>query len=322
MRQHIRHILATGITAVMALASTGAVAQADKFPSKPMNLIVPWGPGGGADIMGRLAARWIESDLKTTVVVNNLPGATGSIGLRKMVSEPADGHTIGVLTGDTLTMAALPGSPFKLGETRTLGIMIRQASGLFAKFDGPYKSWDDVVAAAKAKPGTISVAITGANSPDELTIKYLETKGIRMITVPYTKPGERYVSVLGGHVDLLYEQAGDVRPHIDSKAMRPVLFFAPKRLAEPFADVPVSADYGYDVLLPQTRSILAHAKTDPKRLEALSASLARWAATPEFAKYLKEQYAEPDSFVPMANAQKFLEAEIQSFQKINGIVNK
>jgi tripartite-type tricarboxylate transporter receptor subunit TctC len=322
MRQHIRHILACGITAVMAVVSTGAVAQAEKFPSKPMNLIVPWGPGGGADIMGRLAARWIESDLKTTVVVNNLPGATGSIGLRKMVSEPADGHTIGVLTGDTLTMAALPGSPFKLGETRTLGIMIRQASGLFAKFDGPYKSWDDVVAAAKAKPGTISVAITGANSPDELTIKYLETKGIRMITVPYTKPGERYVSVLGGHVDLLYEQAGDVRSHIDSKAMRPVLFFAPKRLAEPFADVPVSADYGYDVLLPQTRSILAHAKTDPRRLEALSASLARWAATPEFAKYLKDQYAEPDSFVPMANAQNFLEAEIQSFQKINGIVNK
>lgn len=320
MKQPISIVLTKWLLVVIGCLGLSAQAQPEKFSSKPLQLIVPWGPGGGADIMGRLAARWLETDLKSTVVVQNMPGATGSIGLRKMVAEGADGLTIGVLTGDTLTMAAYPESQFKLNETTTLGVMIRQASGLFAKFDGPFKSWDDVIAASKAKPGSINVAITGSNSPDELTIKYLETKGIQMVTVPFTKPGERYVAVLGGHVELLYEQAGDIKAHIDNKSLRPLIFFAPKRLAEPFSQVPVSADYGYEVLLPQTRSIIANAKGDPKRLQAISASLARWAASPEFTKYLKDQYAEPDSFVAMKDAQKFLEGEVQSFQKINRIV--
>jgi len=84
--------------------------------------------------------------------------------------------------------------------------VIRQPSGLFARTDGPYKAWSDVVAAAQGNPGGVTVAITGPNSPDEATVNYLAGKGIRMTNVPYARPGERYTAVLGKHVDLLYEQ--------------------------------------------------------------------------------------------------------------------
>jgi len=314
LRKNFSSAICAALCASVA-GATPAVGQ-ERFPSRPVEVVVPWGPGGGADILGRFVAKWMESDLQGWFPVINLPGATGSIGLQKMVASGNDAHAIGVLTGDTLTMAALPDSPFKFGEIVALGVMIRQPSGLFAKGDGRFKSWSDVVAADKAKPGSITVAITGANSPDEATVNYLAGKGISLISVPFARPGERYTSVLGGHVDLLYEQAGDIKGNLDSKAMRPLIFFATQRLAAPFADVPVSAELGYEVLLPQMRAIVAKAGTDPRRLEVLAASLGRYAATPEFAAYLRDQYAQPDSYIPMKDAQRFLEGEIAAFQKV------
>ena len=107
-----------------------------------------------------------------------------------------------------------------------------------------------------------------------------------------------------------------MKGHLDSKSMRPLIFFASQRLTAPFADVPVSAELGYDILLPQMRAIVAKAGADPRRLEALSASIGRFAASPEFAVYLRDQYAQPDSYIPMRGAQRFLEGEISAFQKV------
>ncbi len=305
-----------GVLAVACASVTAPATAQDRFPSKPVEVVVPWGPGGGADILGRFVAKWLEADLKGSFPVINQPGATGTIGLQRMVANGGDAHAIAVLTGDTLTMAAFPNSPFKLNDVVALGVMIRQPSGLFAKGDGRFQSWADVVAADKAKPGSISVAITGPNSPDETTVNYLASKGIKLVSVPFSRPAERYTSVLGGHVELLYEQAGDVKGHLDSKAMRPLIFFATQRLGAPFADVPVSAELGYDILLPQMRAIVAKAGADPRRLEALATSLGRYAATPEFANYLRDQYALPDSYIPIRDAQRFLEGEISAFQTL------
>jgi tripartite-type tricarboxylate transporter receptor subunit TctC len=266
--------------------------------------------------MGRLAARWLESDLKTNVVVQNAPGATGSIGLNKMIRDGSTGYSIGVMTGDTLSLGAFPKSPFNFSDVTPLAVLIRQPSGLFINFDSPIKSWDDLVAAAKRKPNSINVAITGPNSPDESTVNYLGTKGVNLVSIPYPKPAERYIAVLGNQVELLYEQAGDIRGHLEAKKLRPLIFFATKRLPPPFADVPVSSDYGYDILLPQTRSIVAKKGVDPKTLEILANSLNKFSTTPEFSNYLREQYALPDSFIPMAEANAFLENELAIFKKL------
>lgn len=292
-----------------------AYAQ-EVYPAGPIELIVPWGPGGGADIMGRMAARWLESDLKTNVTVQNVPGATGSIGLNKMIQNGAKGYSIGVMTGDTLSLDAFPKSTFTYNDVIPLAVLIRQPSGLFINYDSPIKSWDDLVAAAKLKPNSINVAITGPNSPDESTVNYLGTKGINLVSIPYPKPSERYVAVLGNQVELLYEQAGDIKGHLEAKKLRPLIFFASKRLPPPFADIPVSSDYGYDILLPQTRSIVAKKGVDPKKLLVLANSLNKLSTTTEFITYLKEQYAIPDSYIPMTEANTFLENELMIFKKL------
>lgn len=313
----MRALLTAFVMASMLLAPGGAQSQ-ERFPTKPLEMIVPWGPGGGADILGRLVAKWMEADLKATVPVINMPGATGAIGVGRMVQNGADAHSIAVMTGDTLALATGSESTFKFQDVVALGVMIRQPSGFFARVDGPYKTWNDVIAAAKANPGKISVAITGPGSPDEATVAHVSAKGVPLTSVGYTRPGERYTAVLGGHVDLLYEQAGDVKGYLESKQLRPLIFFATQRAAAPFADVPASTEFGYEILLPQVRAIIAKAGIDPRRLAALSASLDRYAQTPEFAKYLSDQYALPDSYVAQKDAQKFLDGELAAMRKFMG----
>ena len=310
--------LLTALTIAASLLAPGGAQAQERFPAKPIELIVPWGPGGGADILGRLVAKWMEADLKATVPVINMPGATGAIGVNRMVQNGADAHSIAVMTGDTLALATAADSAFKFQDVVPLGVMIRQPSGFFARVDGPYKTWNDVIAAAKANPGKISVAITGPGSPDEATVAHVGAKGVPLTSVGYTRPGERYTAVLGGHVDLLYEQAGDVKGYLESRQLRPLIFFATQRVAAPFADVPASTEFGYEILLPQVRAIVARAGIDPRRLAALSASLDRYAQTPEFAKYLSDQYALPDSYVAQKDAQKFLDGELAAMRKFMG----
>jgi tripartite-type tricarboxylate transporter receptor subunit TctC len=305
----IKIATASCLISLVACAASLAHAQ-ERYPSKPIEMIVPWGPGSGADILGRLVAKWLEADLKVPVPVINTPGATGAIGMTRLVSSGADAHSVAILTSDTLALAAPADPQVKLGDITALGVMIRQSSGIFARTDGPYKTWADVVAAANANPGKITVAMTGPGSADDATIAQLARKGVQLSGVGYSKFAERYTSVLGGHVDLLYEQAGDVKGHLDGKALRPLLFFAPQRLPAPFADVPVSAELNYEVLLPQVRTIVARSTADPKRLATLAASLDRFARTPEFIAYLREQYALPDSYLAKTEAQKFLESEL------------
>jgi tripartite-type tricarboxylate transporter receptor subunit TctC len=290
------------------------------FPARNMEMVVPWGPGGGADVLGRMIARWIESDMKASIVVSNAPGAGGTIGLSKLVTAPADGHMLGVLTSDTTMMASLQPTGLKMGDLQALAVMVRQPSGLFTRSESRFKNWAEVVAEAKAKPGTLSVGTTGANSPDDMTVNYLGTKGIRMIAAGYSRPGERYTAVLGGHTDLLYEQAGDIRGHIEGQKMRPLLFFAAKRLPAPFADVPVSGEFGFDPLPSQARSIVVRAGTDARSLAALNASIERFAATTEYTNYLRDQLALPDSFVPGSKAAAFLTEEIEGFKRTAALV--
>ncbi|TRZ65097.1 MAG: tripartite tricarboxylate transporter substrate binding protein [Rhodocyclaceae bacterium] len=297
----------------LMVAATSASGQ-EKYPQRPIEIIVPWGPGGGADQLARKLGRMLEADLKTSFPVINVPGATGNTGMTKLMSAPADGYSMAILIGDTAATLVGGGARWKLADVVPLGIAIRQPSGLFVKQDSHFKTWNDVAAEARAKPGTLKVAILGFGSADDMTMNFLAAKGIRMIAVPFASPGERYTSVLGGHADLLFEQAGDIRSMLDSKQMRPLIFFGEERQEE-FPDVPSSKEAGLEIYLPQFRSLVVKSGTDPQRVKLLSDAIARAAKTPEYVAFLKDSLARKDSFLPAAEAQSFMAGEIETMHK-------
>jgi tripartite-type tricarboxylate transporter receptor subunit TctC len=186
-----------------------------------------------------------------------------------------------------------------------LAIMIQQPSGYWVSTSSPWKTWSDLAKAAKER--RLKVATLGFGSADDITTSYMNTKGFKFEVIPYSKPGLRYTSILGGNADVLYEQTGDVRSYFDAKKIRPLLFFYPHRVNIPvFASVPVSTELGYNVTLPQFRAIVVKAGTDPARVKQLADAVAKVAKSAEFKAYLNQQYADPDSYVPMSGAREFM----------------
>jgi tripartite-type tricarboxylate transporter receptor subunit TctC len=135
-----------------------------------------------------------------------------------------------------------------------------------------------------------------------------------MIGVPFASPGERYSSILGGHADILFEQAGDVGSFLSSKQMRPLLVFGEERMEE-FPDVPSSKEAGLEIYLPQFRSLVMKAGTDPARVKLVADAIARAVKNPEYVAFLKESMARKDSFLGAAEAQTFIAGEVDTMQK-------
>ncbi len=285
------------------------------YPTRPIDFIVPWGPGGGADLLARTSGKLMEPILGVSLPVVNVPGATGQVGLTKMVSGPTDGYMIEVMTGDTYSLFAAPRPRFKLEQITSLGMMILQPSGFFVKQDAPWKTWQDLLNAAKTK--TLRVATTGFGSPDDITVNYFRSLGYHFENVPYAEPGERYTSILGGHADVLYEQTGDVRPYVDSKQMRPIVLFYPKPLdIGPFKGIPVTGQMGMDISLPQLRTVIVKAGTSPAIVGKLADALAKVSKTQEYRKYLADQYADPDSYMPAKEANEYMAKWLEKARRI------
>lgn len=307
-----RPIVAAALAAVAGTSVGVALAQ-DKYPSRPVEIIVPWGPGGGADQLGRIAGKFMEAELKVSFPVVNVPGATGQTGLNKLLTTANDGYTLGVMTGDTFSLLGGGGKlNWSMDDFVPAAIMIRQPSAFFVAENGPIKTWDDLVAESKKRP--LKVAVTGFGSPDDIHVNYFKSRGINMVSVPFAKPGERYSSILGGHADVLYEQLGDVKSFLDSKQMRAVIIFDDKRFPA-FADVPSSKELGHPISIYQFRMIIMRAGTNPAHIKTISDALAKVAASPEYQQALKDQYALPDSYIAAEGAKTFLEKELNNMKK-------
>lgn len=322
MRSLTRLIKLVTFGAIAAGGLYVAAAQAEeKFPSRPIEFIVPWGPGGGADQLARKVGKLLEEDLKVSVPVVNAPGATGATGMTKMLVGQADGYTMSIYIADTHALQVTTTAKWKPTDFKPLAIMLQQPSAIFVPMDSRFKTWADFEKEAKANPGKLKVAVLGLGSIDDVTLRYLGTKGIKTNAVPFANPGERYVSILGGHADALYEQAGDVRQMLDNKQIRPILFFANERIPE-FKDIPVSKELGYNVTLPQFRSIVIKGATPAGPTKVLADALAKAAATPEYKAFLKDSYADANSYLGPADAEKFLKHETDALSALIAEIGK
>ena len=163
------------LTLTLGLALAGSSAQAqEKYPDHPINFIVPWGPGGGADLLARTAGKIMSQDLGVSLPVLNVPGATGQTGITKLLNAPADGYTLAVLIGDTYSLLAGPHPGFTADQVIPLAIMIQQPSGYWVNTQSKWQTWQDL--AATAKQQTLKVAVLGFGSADDITTSYLTSR--------------------------------------------------------------------------------------------------------------------------------------------------
>jgi tripartite-type tricarboxylate transporter receptor subunit TctC len=244
------------IVAMLALAvglAAPAPAPAQEWPQKNIRLIVPFGPGGGSDIIGRIIAQSLQEKLGQPVVIENRPGAGGTLGNEAVARADKDGYTLGVMTAGQIIAAAMSKSlrydtlkAFDpVSQVATAGLII------VARPDFEASNVQELIAAAKASPGKLSFASPGFGATQHFTGElFRQTAGINILHVPFRTTPEAMSAVLGKQVDVLFDTISAVLGQVQSGQLKALAVTGKDRFPA-VPDVPAAIESGllpgYDV---------------------------------------------------------------------------
>jgi tripartite-type tricarboxylate transporter receptor subunit TctC len=300
--------------AALVLAAPAARGQ-EKYPARPIDFICTWGTGGGADAMARQIGSLSQLSLGVALPVSNVPGASGNTGMAQLLSAKPDGYTIATYIQDTLMTIPMGLARYKVDDLDWIVRTQVADSFLFVRTDSRFKTIQDLFKYAQANPGKLRVASTGFGSVDDVTVLFLAKKGYRMTTVPYPKPGERYAAALGGHAEVLYEQAGDVLQYLKAKQLRPLVIFAEKRHPA-FTEVPTAKELGIELTLPQFRGIVTRKGTPADRIQTMADAFHKAMQTPQWKTFAEEWYFAPDSYMGPDRFGPWVAGEVETLDRL------
>jgi tripartite-type tricarboxylate transporter receptor subunit TctC len=282
--------------AALALAATAAAAVAQDYPTKPIKLIVPFPPGGGTDIMSRVVAQKLGDMNKWTVVVDNRPGAGGNIGVEAAARSAPDGYTI--VMGQTSNLAinptlfkSLPYDPLK--DLVPVALVGEGPIALAVRAESPYRTLADLIAAAKAKPGAVTMASPGNGTVAHLTgVRLMQATGVKFEHIPYKGASAAIPDLLGGNVDFYLASVPSVASHVHSGKLRVLAVTSDKR-SPIFPDVPTVGESGYKGFSAVTWfGILAPAGTPKAVVDKLNAAINKALADPGVRKSIQQEGGE------------------------------
>lgn len=231
-----------------ALLSALPLQAQTSYPSKAINLIVPYGAGGSADSRSRQMAQKMSVILKQTIIVDNKPGAGGNIGTEFIARAAPDGYTIGM--GNFAPMAVnktLFGNLRYDPETALSPIILVEKGPLILVVNpnSQYKTIQDIVTAAKAKPGTLTFSSGGIGGSHQLSAElFMQNAGIQMIHVPYKSGSAALTDLMAGNVDMMFDQMYSAVPSIRADKLRAIAITSKKR-SPLFPNLPSFAELGY-----------------------------------------------------------------------------
>ena len=230
-----------------AMISPTSFAQSN-YPNKPINFIVPYGAGGGADSRSRQIAQKMSVILKQSIIVDNKPGAGGNIGTEFISRAAPDGYTIGM--GNFAPMAVnktLFGNLRYDPETDIIPIVLIEKGPLVLVVNpsSPYKTVQDIVAAAKAKPGILTFSSGGIGGSHQLSAELFEQNaGIEMIHVPYKSGSAGLTDLMAGNVTMMFDQMYSAMPSIKAEKLRAIAITSKKR-SPLLPNIPSFSEIGY-----------------------------------------------------------------------------
>src|SRR5712691_3418569 len=316
----VRVVLRAAAAATMvvcALAPLAAVAQA--WPTKPVKFVVPYPPGGSTDPMARLIAAKLSDSLGQPFVVENRSGASGTIGTAFAAKSPSDGYTfIFVFDYHAVNPFLIPNLPFDTVRDFAPVTLIGTAPMAIATGAAkPYKTFVDVVAAAKAKPATVSIGSVGNGSLGHLTMVLVQqASGIRLVHIPYKGGGPMTADALGGQIDLAIGSVAVITPHVNGGKLRAVAVTGDTR-SRALPDVPALAEQG----LPGFSAlawwaVFAPAGVPKPIMDKFHAELVKAFDLPDVRKLLNETLGIDLVVSPPGELAKWLETQMQRWGKV------
>jgi tripartite-type tricarboxylate transporter receptor subunit TctC len=223
-----------------------SLAPAQTYPAKPVRMIIPFPPGGPTDLMGRMAADRLSKGLGVQVIPDNRGGAGGNIGFELCAKSPPDGYTVCMMT---VAQSISPGIYRKLGydlskDFSYVTLMATLPSMLTSHPTLPVKSVKDVIALAKSQPGQLIYASTGNGTSPHMLMEMLKwMAGIDMVHVPYKGQAQSVVDQISGQIQLAFNTAVTVLPHVKEAKLKPLAISTRERFP-PMPELPTVAEGG------------------------------------------------------------------------------
>jgi tripartite-type tricarboxylate transporter receptor subunit TctC len=318
MRRIARRSLLIAVAAAAATATASTPAAAQAWPSKPVRIVVPFGPGGPADIYARILAQELGDALKQQFVVENKAGAGGTIGADIVAKAPPDGYTL-LMMSNTLTTneTLLAKKPYAL--MRDLAAVAPVNSSDLVMVVSPTlqaKTLQELIALAKAQPGKLAYASAGPGTPYHLAGELFKTMtGTDLLHVPHKNSGEARNDVMGGHVQIMFDAVTAMKGNIEAGQVRALGTTAVKRSAV-LPDVPTMSEAGvpdYETTI--WLGIMAPKATPQDIVDKLNAEITRIIAKPSLREAWARQGAEPMTMTP-AQFDAFLRRDIEKWAKV------
>lgn len=260
-------------TATFALLIDGGAARAQTYPDRAVKIIVPIGPGGSYDLVGRHLADVLSKRLGQAFVVENKPGAGTVVGTQAASQSEPDGYTL--VIGGLSNMAFNSALYSKLGydplrDFVPVALVYKFGYVIVGRKDLPQAKLQDIVAAAKASPGSISVATAGVGTGQQLVAAaFMKAAGVKLLEVPYKGSPPAFTDLLAGRIDLFFDSIAAALPYVQSAQVRGIAVLSSKRSALA-PDVPTMSEAGVPGLdVDSWLGIFAPAKIPPEVLAKL-----------------------------------------------------
>jgi len=290
------------------------------FPSRTIEMVVPFKPGGTLDIGTRIVTDQLSRELKSSVAVINKPGATGTIGSGWVAKANADGHILlaGTVASLVLSNFFLDNVPFDTQKDFVpIAYAAESPSLLVVPSTSPYKTFKELIAYGKANPGKLSYAVAGGlGSTSSMNMELIKRRtGIDLARIVYQGGGPARTAVIGGHVDMTSAGYAPLRAHIKSGKLRPL---ATSKKIEAMPDVPTFAEEGYPEVLVVWIGFFAPAQIPSGPRKILVEALERALKDPGTIQKLKNAGYVPETKTP----EEFSEQIKQQYEMISQIVKE
>ena len=316
-------LLVVGLFGLAALTAQ-AVLAADDYPSKPIQMIVPFPSGGPADIVGRLYAQHLSLILGQPVVTLNRDGASGTIGTGVAARAAPDGYTI--VFGTTSTMAVnqviMKQVPYDFARDFSLIGLIANAPHILAVRDGlPARTATELVAMAKRAPGKYTIASSGTGTIVQMAAELFKVEtGVDMLVVPFKGGGPATLALLSGDVDMIVNDLTTLKSNFSSGKLRPLAVANGSRL-KLLPEVPTFAELGMPRVQSSTWWGIATPVRTPDAVQAkLRAANARILVDPDYVARLASMAIEPLVLSP-AESNAFITNEVAKWKKVAAVAN-
>ena len=310
MSKKIRLLVISMLVMAMVTMVVGCGSDSKKtvaYPSKSIEIMVPMSAGGGSDVFARAITKLVADKkmISQPMIIVNKPGGAGSIGYSYLAEKKGSAYNIGTVSSSFYATPISGKSPVSYKDFTFICLMAADPLIIMVNSDSKYKTFKELVADAKANPGTLSSAGSSSLSDDAILFNaFVEKAGIDMKYVPFNSGGEVSTAILGNHVTTAFLSPSEALAQMEAKKLRPLAVASKQRLAG--FDIPTFIEEGVNISLEQGRGIVGPKDMPDEAVKALQAMFKEISQDPEWKAFMKKNYI-TGTYMDSAEYTKFAE---------------